>query len=83
MKQIINGITYNTETAELIAESAFKRHLAGQGGRELYKGKRGKSKGEYFIAEWHYPYHTYTGIKEIEKEDINSYIWDWTKEDNA
>ena len=69
MKKIINGKTYNTDTAKEVGTSTFPD---GNGGRTLYR----KRTGEYFIATWHHPYHTYFAIKTVTEDEIDGYIWD-------
>ena len=73
MKQIINNITYNTETAKLLKETTFKD---GMGGRKLYVGLRGKARGRYFVYEWKHPYYTGVAINPIPKDDIKCYVWE-------
>lgn len=73
MKQIINGVTYNTETSKLLKETVFKD---GNGGRRLYIGMRGKSRGSYYVYVWKHPHYTGVAINPISREDIKCYIWE-------
>ena len=84
MKQIINGKTYNTDTAELIAtgDNGLYTNDCWYRSEELYRTK----KGAYFICNEHgslIPVDSKGNLLQDPDYYISSTIFDWLREWNV
>ena len=76
-KQKIDEILYNTDTSSLLKEH-IKIAFGETSGYSLFCGRRGNSRGKFFICEWEHRNNIsceVVNIIPIDRNDISKYEW--------